>query len=134
MFSGSLDERGVWGRMDTCIRMAESLCCPPETITTLLIGYSPKPRDFPGSSDGEASAYNAGDPGSIPGLERYPGEGNGNPLRILAWKIPWTEEPGRLCPWGRKELDTTEQLHFHIPQCKIKSLKESRFKEKKCNN
>jgi len=67
-------------------------------------------------------------------LERYPGEGNGNPLRILAWKIPWTEEPGRLCPWGRKELDTTEQLHFHIPQCKIKSLKESRFKEKKCNN
>ena len=27
---------------------------------------------------------------------------------ILAWRIPWTEEPGR--PWGRKELDTTEQL------------------------
>ena len=30
---------------------------------------------------------------------------------ILAWKIPWTEEPGRLySPWGRKELDTTERL------------------------
>ena len=29
------------GRMDTCICMAESLCCPPETITTLLIGYTP---------------------------------------------------------------------------------------------
>ena len=30
---------------------------------------------------------------------------------ILAWKIPWTEEPGRLhSQWGRKELDTTEQL------------------------
>ena len=28
-----------------------------------------------------------------------------------AWKIPWTEELG---PWGRKELDTTEQLHFHF--------------------
>ena len=28
----------------------------------------------------------------------------------IAWKIPWTEEPGRLhSPWGRKELDTTEQ-------------------------
>ena len=26
---------GVWGRMDTCTGMAESLCCPPETITTL---------------------------------------------------------------------------------------------------
>ena len=32
---GSLDGRGVWGRMNTCICMAESLCCPPETITTL---------------------------------------------------------------------------------------------------
>ena len=31
---------------------------------------------------------------------------------ILAWKIPQTEEPGRLCPWGHKELDTTERLHF----------------------
>ena len=30
---------------------------------------------------------------------------------ILAWRIPWTEEPGRLfSPWGCKELDTTEQL------------------------
>ena len=31
----------VWGRTDTCIRMAESLCCPPETITTLFISYTP---------------------------------------------------------------------------------------------
>ena len=31
----------------------------------------------------------------------------------LAWRIPRMEEPGRL-PWGRKELDTTEQLHFHF--------------------
>ena len=37
-------------------------------------------KDFPGSSDGKASAYNGGDPGSIPGSGRYPGEGNGNPL------------------------------------------------------
>ena len=30
----------------------------------------------------------------------------------LAWKIPWTEEPGRLhSPWGHKESDTTERLH-----------------------
>ena len=35
---------------------------------------------FPGSSDGKASACNAGDPGSIPGLGRSPGEGNGNPF------------------------------------------------------
>ena len=32
----------------------------------------------------------------------------------LAWKIPRTEEPSRLySPWGRKELDTTEQHHIH---------------------
>ena len=30
----------------------------------------------------------------------------------LAWKIPWMEEPGRLQPWGCKESDTTERLHF----------------------
>ena len=31
----------------------------------------------------------------------------------IAWKIPWTEEPGRLhSPWGLKESDTTERLHF----------------------
>ena len=33
---------------------------------------------------------------------------------ILAWKIPWTEEPGRGSPWGRKESDTTERLHFQL--------------------
>ena len=33
---------------------------------------------FPGSSDGKESTCNAGDPGSIPGLERSPGDGNGN--------------------------------------------------------
>ena len=36
---------------------------------------------FPGKSDGKESACNAGDPGSIPGLGRSPGEGNGNPLQ-----------------------------------------------------
>ena len=32
---------------------------------------------------------------------------------ILAWKMPWTEEPGRLHPWGGKELDKTEHAHTH---------------------
>ena len=31
---------------------------------------------------------------------------------VLAWRIPWTDLVG-CCPWGRKELDMTEQLHFH---------------------
>ena len=38
---GNLNGRGIWGRMDTCICMAESLCCPPETITILLITNTP---------------------------------------------------------------------------------------------
>ena len=36
---------------------------------------------FPGGSDGKESSCNEGDPGSIPGLGRFPGEGNGNPLQ-----------------------------------------------------
>ena len=40
MFYGSLDGRGVWRRMVTCICMAESLHGLPETITTLLINYT----------------------------------------------------------------------------------------------
>ena len=39
------------------------------------------PFDFPGSSEGKESASNVGDPGSIPGRGRSPGEGNGNPLQ-----------------------------------------------------
>ena len=62
-------------------------------------------------SDGKASVDNAGDPDSIPGLGRSPGEGNGIHSSTIAWKIPWTEELGRL-QWGCKELDTTERLHF----------------------
>ena len=46
---------------------------------TVLLG-------FPGSSDGKASAYNAGDLGSIPESGRSPGEGNGNPLQYSCLK------------------------------------------------
>ena len=38
-YMAALDRREVWGRTDTCICMAESLCCPTATITTLLISY-----------------------------------------------------------------------------------------------
>ena len=41
MLGGSLDGRGVWGRVGTCICIAESLHCSPEIVTTLLIGYTP---------------------------------------------------------------------------------------------
>ena len=43
---------------------------------------------FPCSSVGKESAYNSGDPGSIPGLGRSPGEGNGNPLQYSCLENP----------------------------------------------
>ena len=53
--------------------------------------------------------------GFDPSVGKIPGVENGNPLGILAWKIPWTEEPGRLySPWGGKESDLNEQLSTHI--------------------
>ena len=65
-----------------------------------------------------ANAGDLRDIGSIPGLGRYPGEGHGNPLgkrnplgkgmatfsRILAWRIPWTEEPGGLPSVGSQRV------------------------------
>ena len=43
---------------------------------------------FPGGSEVKASAWNMGDPGSIPGSGRSPGEGNGNPLRYSCPENP----------------------------------------------
>ena len=64
---------------------------------------------FPGGSDGKESAFNARDLGSVPGLGRYPGEGNGTHFNILALKIPWRNELATgYSPWGSNESDTTE--------------------------
>ena len=51
---------------------------------------------FTGASEGKECACNAGDLGLIPGLGRSPGQRNGYPSNILAWRIPLTEEPGGL--------------------------------------
>ena len=53
--------------------------------------------DSPVGLDGKASDYNAGDLGSIPGLLEKEMAIHSN---TLAWKIPWTEEPGRLQSMG----------------------------------
>ena len=44
------------------------------------------------------------DTGSIPGSGRSPGGGHGNHSSILAWRIPWTEEPGRLQSIGSQRV------------------------------
>ena len=50
---------------------------------------------------------NVGEAGSISGLERSSGEGNGNPLQYSCLGNPWTEEPDVLQSVGSQELDTT---------------------------
>ena len=67
---------------------------------------------FPGGSDGKASAYNVGDPGSIPGLGRSPGERNGNPLQYSCLEnLHGQRNLVSYSPWGCKELDMTD-FHF----------------------
>ena len=64
---------------------------------------------FPGGSDGEESASNARDPGSIPGSGRSPGERHGNPLQYSCLENPMDRGAWRASPWGHKESDITEQ-------------------------
>ena len=52
--------------------------------------------DFAGGSDGKEFACNEEDAGLISESGRSPGEGNATHSSILAWEIPWTEEPGEL--------------------------------------
>ena len=60
--------------------------------------------EFPGGAVVKNLPANAGDVGLIPGSGRSPGEGHGNPLHILAWGIPWTEEPGGLQSMGSQRV------------------------------
>ena len=53
---------------------------------------------------GKEPTCSAEDPGSIPGSGRSPGEGNGNHSIILAWRTPWTEEPGGLQSMGLQRI------------------------------
>ena len=55
-----------------------------------------------GGSDGKESACNAGDPGLIQG--RSPGKWNATHSSSLAWRIPWTEEPGGLQSMGSQRV------------------------------
>ena len=68
---------------------------------------------FPGGSDGKVSVSRAGDPGSIPGSGRSPGEGNGNPLQHSCLENPMDRGAWLgYSPWGHKESDRTEQLYL----------------------
>ena len=69
---------------------------------------------FLGGSEGKVSVCNVGDLGSIPGLGRSPGEGMAVQSSILAWRIPWMEEPGGLQSTGSQRVghgSVTEHTH-----------------------
>ena len=85
-------------------------------------------------SDGKEFAHCAGDPSSIPGSGRSPGEGNGNPLQyssleFLEYSFQWMEEPGRLQSMGLQRVghnSATSLSHFseilNIGHCKVKTV------------
>ena len=60
----------------------------PDLLLYTIGMFQFKLLDFPGGSDGKESACNVGDLGSIPGLGRSPGEGNGNPLQYSCLENP----------------------------------------------
>ena len=72
---------------------------------------------FPGGSGSKESTCRAGDLGRSLGeedpLEKEPATHSSIP----AWRIPWTEEPGRIHPWGCKESDTVERLTLSFSEC-----------------
>ena len=64
---------------------------------------------FPGSSTGEETTCNMGDPGSIPGSGRSPGGGHGNPLQYPCLENPHGQRSLEgYSPWDGKESNTTE--------------------------
>ena len=73
---------------------------------------------FPGGSDGEESARDVEDLGSIPGSGRSPGGGHGNPLQYSYMEHPHGQR-GLMGygPWGCKESDMTERLSTHMEKC-----------------
>ena len=73
--------------------------------------------DFPGGLDGKASARNAGDLGSIPGLERSPGEGDGNPLQYSCLENPMDGGAREATVHGVAESRTrlSDFTSLHIP-------------------
>ena len=73
--------------------------CSHEIKRRLLLG-----RSFPGGPDGKASAYNVGDWVQSLGQEDLLEKEMATHSSIIAWKIPWMEEPGRLQSMGLQRV------------------------------
>ena len=90
------------------------LVCYPTPINMLLFCLSlflAVLCGFPGGSVVKNPPPNAGNLASIPGSGSPLEEEMATHSSFLAWKMPWTEEPGGCSPWGHKELHRTEWAH-----------------------
>ena len=79
-------------------------------------------KDFPGGSAGKASAYNAGDLGSIPGSGRSPGEGHGNPLQYSCLQNPMDRGAWQTAVYGATKswiLLVTSLTHLLLKLIKL---------------
>ena len=92
--SSVLVNRNLSGHSHTFLFMY-CLCCFAFIYLLLCISVLPmEDLGFPSGSDGKESTCNAGDLGPSMGLEDPLEEGMATHSSILAWRIPWTEEPG----------------------------------------
>ena len=100
-----------WTRLNNWAHMHTDMWDPNITV----INITKLVQGFPGGSDGKVSVCNAGDPGSIPGSGRSPGEGNGYPLQY-SFLVNSHEQRSlaSYSPWSHKESDTTEQLSLAL--------------------
>ena len=73
-------------------------------------------KGFAGSSDGKESACSGGDLGSVPGWGKSLEKGMATHPRILVWRIPWTEEPGRLQSMGLQSQTQLSNKLFHLQE------------------
>ena len=84
-------------------------CCGQLGCQSLIIIQPSSLGGLPRGSSGKETNWNAGDPSSIPGSGRSPGEGRGSPLQYSG-----LENSMDYSPWGHKDLDTTEQLSLYF--------------------
>ena len=96
----------AWNTLLSLLVLSDSASCSKLHV---IIAF------FPGGSDGKESACNAGDLGLIPGLGRSLKKGMATHSSILAWRIPWTEEPSGLQFTGSQRLYMIEQLTLSLP-------------------
>ena len=90
--------------VDTLTGFTCTNACSKSRVGAINLITFISPMSFPSGSDGKESACSAGDPGSVPGLRRSPGKGNGNPLQYSCLESSMDRGAWRGL-WGLKETD-----------------------------